>query len=157
MDEILGFKMAVVWDKGPIGMGWHYRRSYEMVLVGMKPGGPCKWYDDSQQIENVIRPGSYGIKKIIPNKEQHPTEKPIELSAHFIRLHSQPGDLILDPFCGTGSTCIAAHKLGRKFIGIDLEKGFIAIARKRYAEAIAQAELFPPDKPLEPIQEAMTL
>ena len=55
MDGIIGFKQMVVWDKGPIGMGWHYRRSYETVLVGEKPGAACRWFDDSQQIENIIR------------------------------------------------------------------------------------------------------
>lgn len=69
LDEVLEFKQMVVWDKGPIGMGWHYRRSYETVLVATKPGAACKWYDDSDKIENIIRPGYKGIKKIIPSKE----------------------------------------------------------------------------------------
>ena len=43
LDAAVGFKHMVVWDKGPIGMGWHYRRSYETVLVGEKPGAACKW------------------------------------------------------------------------------------------------------------------
>lgn len=107
----------VVWDKGPIGMGWHYRRSYETVLVGQKRGAACKWYDKTQRIENIIR----HIPKIIPQKNNHPTEKPVQLAAHFINLHTQPGDLVLDPFCGAGSTLVAAQKLGRNYIGIDLD------------------------------------
>ena len=68
MDEAFngGFKHMVIWDKGPMGMGWHYRRSYETVLVAMKPGAMCAWYDESNAIENIIRPGYLGIKKIIP-------------------------------------------------------------------------------------------
>lgn len=46
----------IVWDKGPMGMGWHYRRSYETVLVAEKPGAACRWYDDTNGIENIIRP-----------------------------------------------------------------------------------------------------
>jgi hypothetical protein len=68
LDEAVGFKQMVVWDKGPMGMGWHYRRSYETVLVGEKRGGKCRWYDDSQTIENIIRPGAYGITKILPGR-----------------------------------------------------------------------------------------
>jgi hypothetical protein len=55
LDEAVGFKQMVVWDKGPMGMGWHYRRSYETVLVGEKRGGKCRWYDDSQTIERFVQ------------------------------------------------------------------------------------------------------
>ncbi|MCK9327876.1 MAG: hypothetical protein M0P69_20445, partial [Bacteroidales bacterium] len=58
IDEVFDFKQMVVWDKGPIGMGWHYRRSYETVLIGQKPGAACKWYDTTNSVENIIRPSS---------------------------------------------------------------------------------------------------
>ena len=103
-----------------MGMGWHYRRSYETVLVAMKPGGPCKWYDETGRVENIIRPGYHGIRKIIPRSDEHPTPKPIELASHFIQLHTQPGDVVLDPFAGGGTTGVAAAALGRKFIGIEI-------------------------------------
>lgn len=135
LDEHVPFKMMVVWDKGPMGMGWHYRRSYETVLVASMPGAACKWYDESNKIENIIRPGN-GISKIIPNADQHPTEKPIELAAHFIRLHSQPGELILDPFCGSGSTLRAAKNMGRKAIGVELEERYCEIAASRMAQEV---------------------
>lgn len=67
LDEAIGFKQMVIWDKGPMGMGRHYRRSYETVLVAEKPGAACKWYDETSRVENVIRPGS-GIRKIIPSQ-----------------------------------------------------------------------------------------
>jgi DNA modification methylase len=135
MDKHLSFKQMVVWDKGPMGMGWHYRRSYETILVGQK-GDKCKWYDDSDKIENIIRPGKYGIKKIIPSKKQHPTEKPKQLSALFIRLHSQVGEVILDPFMGHGSTIESAKELGRKFIGIEISEEYCAIAVKRLRQGV---------------------
>src|SRR3990167_10584727 len=56
LDEAIGFKQMIVWDKGPMGMGWHYRRSYETVLVGEKPGAACRWFDESGRVENIIRP-----------------------------------------------------------------------------------------------------
>jgi len=130
----LEFKQMVVWDKGPMGMGWHYRRSYETVLVAMKPGAACKWYDNTQRIENILRPGDYGIKKIIPSHSQHPTEKPVELAAHFVALHTQPGDVVLDPFAGAGSTLVAAKRMGRRAIGVELHRRWIDIAAKKLAQ-----------------------
>ncbi len=138
LDKVIPFKMMVVWDKGPMGMGHHYRRSYETILVAQKPGAPCKWYDDTKKIENIIRPGYKGIRKIIPSKDQHPTEKAIKLMEHFILLHSQPGDLILDPFLGSGTTAVACKQLGRRFIGIEINPEYCKIAEQR----LAQEELF---------------
>jgi len=131
MDEVFLFKQMVVWDKGPMGMGWHYRRSYETVLVGQTRGAACKWYDTTNRIENIIR----HIPKIIPRKDQHPTEKPPRLAAHFINLHSQPGEIILDPFAGSGSTLVAARDMGRRFIGIELDERFVAMSKARLREA----------------------
>jgi DNA modification methylase len=134
MDRVFAFKQMVIWDKGPMGMGWHYRRSYETVLVGNVPGAAVKWYG-GRDVENIIRPGDYGIHKIIPNRNQHPTQKPLELAEHFIRLHSLPGDIVLDSFCGSGTTCVAAKKLGRRYIGIDISEEYCEIARMRLKEA----------------------
>ena len=137
IDEAIGFKQMVIWDKGPMGMGWHYRRSYETVLVAEKPGAACRWFDTSCQIENIIRPGYRGIKKIRPNADEHPTAKPWQLAAHFIQLHTQPGHVVLDPFMGAGSTAEAAIRLGRKFIGIELDPHWFAHSVERVRAAYA--------------------
>ena len=133
LDEVLEFKQMVVWDKGPMGMGWHYRRSYETVLVAMKPGAACKWYDTSKRVENIIRPKP-GYNKIIPSKTDHPTVKPIALMADFIRWHTKPGDLVVDPFCGQGTTLEAAQLLGRKFIGVELDPHWAEVARRNISK-----------------------
>jgi len=138
MDEILGFKMAIVWDKGPMGMGWHYRRSYEFVLVSQQQGGvACKWYDTTNKIENVIR----RIGKIIPSASQHPTEKPVALAKHFIKLHTQSGDTVLDPFIGAGSGGVAAVEMGCKFIGIEIDRHWFDISRQKILSAQQQSTL----------------
>lgn len=142
LDEVLEFKQMVVWDKGPMGMGWHYRRSYETVLVAQKPGAACKWYDSTKKVENIIRPGFSGIRKIIPSKDDHPTPKPIELAAHFIKLHSTREDIILDPFAGHGSTLVAAQKLGRNYIGIELDEEHWMRAQTRLRQERAQLNMF---------------
>jgi site-specific DNA-methyltransferase (adenine-specific) len=132
MDEALQFKQMVVWDKGPMGMGWHYRRSYETILVAEKPGAKCRWYDTSHAIENIIRPGM-NAPKIIPRANQHPTEKPVGLFEFFIRLHTQVGDVVLDPFAGSGSSLVAAQKMGRRFLGCELSGEWVSMARERLA------------------------
>lgn len=136
MDEPLEFKQMVIWDKGKMGMGWHYRRSYETVLVAQKRGGKCRWFDTSHKVENIIRPGDYGIKKIIPTKDQHPTQKPVALFEHFIRLHSQEGETVLDPFMGSGSTGVACVNTGRDFIGMELDPNYYTMAKERIERAI---------------------
>jgi len=137
LDQVLDFKQMVVWDKGPIGMGWHYRRSYETILVGMKPGDKCRWYDTSHKVENVIR----HVPKIIPSADQHPTEKPVTLMMHFIQLHTKPGDVVLDPFVGSGTTAIAAIRTGRHYIGIDISPEYCEMARERIRIENSQLKL----------------
>jgi DNA modification methylase len=147
MDQVLDFKQMIVWDKGPMGMGWHYRRSYETVLVGEKRGGPCKWYDNTKSVENIIRPGQYGIRKIIPSSDQHPTQKPWQLASHFIGLHTAPGDVVFDPFMGSGQTGIAANRLGRSFVGCEIDPHWFEVAKTGIADAQQQPPLFVMDTP----------
>jgi DNA modification methylase len=64
-------------------------------------------------------------------RKLHPTQKPELLMELLIEDFSSPNDLILDPFCGSGTTCVAAKKLGRRYIGIDISPEYVAIARKR--------------------------
>jgi DNA modification methylase len=61
----------------------------------------------------------------------HPTQKPVALMEWILERYSSPNDLILDPFCGSGTTCVAAKKLGRRYIGIDISEEYCKIARER--------------------------
>jgi DNA modification methylase len=130
LDEAIGFKQAVVWDKGGLGMGWHYRRNYEMMLVGEKPGAACRWYGGNQQA-NVVR-----INGIKPQEDDHPTPKPEALMALFLRLHSLEGHLVLDPFMGAGTTLAAAKRGHRRAIGIEIEERYCEIAAKRLDQEV---------------------
>jgi len=75
-------------------------------------------------------------------KRYHPTQKPVPLFVWCLLNYSKPGDLIIDPFCGSGTTALACHKTGRRFICIDREQKYIDIAQKRYKDLIAQQDLF---------------
>jgi len=123
--EYLSIKDVIVWDKIRPGLGGHYRKGYEFVLIGVKQGRACKW-NGGTSTSNVIR--------CLPFNRQtsdHPTPKPEALMSHFVALHSNPGDLVLDPFAGHGTTLVAAKKLRRRYIGIELIDRYCAAAEHR--------------------------
>jgi modification methylase len=72
-------------------------------------------------------------------KKAHPTQKPEALLHRVLLASSRPGDIVLDPFCGTGTTGAVAKRLGRRFIGIERDPGYAALARERIA-GVAPAE-----------------
>jgi site-specific DNA-methyltransferase (adenine-specific) len=64
----------------------------------------------------------------------YPTQKPLALLHRIIKASSNPGDLVLDPFCGCATTCVAAQQLGRKWIGIDVEQGSVGLLIDRLSD-----------------------
>ena len=131
LDEYLSFFQAVVWDKSARGngFGWRYRRNYEFVMVAHRKGGRLAWADESVAVPNVLR------TRPEPN-DLHPTTKPLALVEQFIRWHTRPGDLVLDPFAGSGTTLVAAKNLGRRAIGIEIEERYCEIAAQRLAQGV---------------------
>jgi len=67
----------------------------------------------------------------------HPTQKPLCVLRPLIQCFSRPGDLVLDPFCGSGSTLLAAKIAGRRFVGIELDAAYCAIAHHRLLPKVA--------------------
>jgi site-specific DNA-methyltransferase (adenine-specific) len=98
---------------GTPGMGYPYRSQWEMVLLAEK--GKRKPPED-KSVRNVLQ------FPWIKSKTAYPTEKPVELLEVFIRQSSSPGELVLDPFAGSGSTGEAAFKQGREFLGFDVSQ-----------------------------------
>ena len=78
----------------------------------------------------------------IDQKPCHPTQKPVEIMMWALSFLPN-ADIILDPFCGSGTTCVAAKKLGRKYVGIDISEKYCRIARNRVANT--EKPLFPGD------------
>ena len=125
------FFHAVVWDKtarGP-GMGWRYRRDYEMIMIAHRSGGRLLWANPDKAVSNLVR-------TIPPRDRMHPNQKPLPLVQRFVELHSLPGDTILDPFAGSGTTGRAAKDLGRKAVLIEIEERYCEIAARRMAQEV---------------------
>lgn len=112
-----------------IGMGYHYRRSKELILFFEK--GKRKLND-------------LGIADVLPFPRVnggYPTEKPVDLHKVLIANSTLPGEIVLDPFMGSGSAGSAAIRLGRSFIGGDIKESAVALARQRCLGAGGKEDL----------------
>jgi site-specific DNA-methyltransferase (adenine-specific) len=126
--EEAGFKFwkPLIWNKVKIGMGYHYRARYECILFFEK--GKRKLND-------------LGIADIIDAPRisgGYPAEKPSAVSEVLIRQSTEPGQLVVDPFMGSGSVGVAAVTNGRSFAGNDLCREAVDITRARLREAAAR-------------------
>jgi len=86
--------------------------------------------------------GARAVWNCVAVHGEHPTQKPIELVSEWVHLFSDEAETILDPFMGSGTTGVAAIKLGRKFIGIEIEPKYFDIACRRIEEATRQPDMF---------------
>lgn len=134
-----GFNLVqtVIWDKCTIGLGWHYRPSYETIVIFSKSKNKYNWFTDRKDISNIVH-----MNNIIPQKGDHPTPKPVALMEYFLMIHSKPEDIILDPFSGSGTTAVACHNLGRHFICVEKDPDYHAASVKRLEEARRQMTIF---------------
>ena len=116
------------------------KRDYTFNYEALKAGN-----DDVQMRSDWFIPLCTGEERLKgrDGKKLHPTQKPEALLARVILAASRPDDLVLDPFCGTGTTGAVARRLGRRFIGIERDADYAAAATARIgaAEPLAQATL----------------
>jgi site-specific DNA-methyltransferase (adenine-specific) len=128
--EAAGFRFwkPIVWDKRTIGMGYHYRARYEMIL----------FFEKGKRRLNDL-----GVADIIEAprvRNGYPSEKPVEVGEVLVQQSSAPGDLVVDPFAGSGAFGVAALRAGRDFRGCDIGKEAVRRARARLLEAGGQPE-----------------
>lgn len=101
-----------------------------------KSGLPKDWVQEDDQRYRMTAPSNIWTDISIPfwsmpENTPHPTQKPEKLIAKLILASSNPGDLIFDPFVGSGTTAVTAQKLGRDYVGIEREKEYVALTLKR--------------------------
>jgi site-specific DNA-methyltransferase (adenine-specific) len=123
--EDAGFKFwkPLIWDKRKIGMGYHYRARYECILFFEKGKRKLADLGVADILEAPRISGGY------------PAEKPPAVSEVLITQSTAPGDLVIDPFMGSGSVGVAAVRSGRSFLGNDLCAEAVEITRDRLREA----------------------
>ena len=122
--EAAGFKFwkPIVWDKMYNGMGYHYRARYEFILFFEK---------GKRKLRSLSIPDVLEVPRV---RGGYPTEKLIALNAILIEQSSEPGELVLDPFMGSGSVGAASLGLSRLFFGNDLSRNAVDTAKKLLLE-----------------------
>ena len=122
----------IIWAKNTFTLGRaDYQRQYEPILYGWPEGKSRHWCGDRDQGD------VWNIKK--PQKNDlHPTMKPVELVERAIRNSSRPGDIVLDPFGGSGTTLIAAEKSGRIGWLIELDPKYVDVIVRRWQDWTGQ-------------------
>jgi len=148
----LGYKILndIIWYKrnAPPNLSCRYfTHSTETILWAAKNAKSKHYFNyqlmkkinQGKQMRNV-----WEIPTTSPKEKEfgkHPTQKPVELLKRIILASTKQGDLVLDPFCGSSTTGVAAVSLNRRYIGIDLEDEYLCLSKKRIEEAIKNSKL----------------
>jgi DNA modification methylase len=131
------FHQELVWVKNSPVLGHSdYHHQHEAFLYGWKPGSGrpgrgrhagTRWYGDNRQTSVLFydRPA---------RSTEHPTMKPLALMERLIGNSSRRGEIVFDPFAGSGSTLIACERLGRRCFAVELDPGYCDVVRDRYQE-----------------------
>lgn len=129
----LKFVQQLIWDKGSMVLGhsdYHYQ--HEPIIYGMKPGGEGRqgrggagWYGDNAQVSVLSVPKPQ-------RSDEHPTMKPLELIEIGIKNSSKVGDVVFEPFSGSGSTLLACERLTRKCRAIEIDPRFVQVCITRW-------------------------
>lgn len=150
---------------------WHPMKEHESVLVFAKkspvyipimedraPSGAARVktvvnYDSQPEAysgitgtKSSLRPDQRyprSIQKFNRERGLHPNQKPVALIEYFLKTYTKEGAMILDPYMGSGTTGVAAAKLRRQFVGIEIDEKYFDIACRRIAEVARQPELMP--------------
>jgi len=112
----------------------------KVIAPYKEEGEPKDWIETKEGNFRLTHPSNIWTDLTIPywsmgENTEHPTQKPEKLLAKIILASSDEGDVILDPFLGSGTTSVVAKKLNRNYIGIELDHGYAAVAEKRLEKA----------------------
>lgn len=144
---------------------WHYPKpshvgsfQYGAGTTVMSCWGPALWqpilFYGKDPKQGTLTPDSFQGCNDSDTTTDHPCPKPLKSWTRLVDRASFPGEIVLDPFMGSGTTGVAAVQLGRKFIGIERDERYFEIACKRIEQAVAQGQLFAPE-PIKQVQESL--
>ena len=118
--ERFDVKCVIVWDKVHLGMGHYFRRRHEHIVFASK-GRRKLPRRDLQDVWSVPR----------IHRRAYPTQKPVRLFQLMLEASAEPGFVVCDPFCGSGSAAVAALVAGCDFVGADIDQRAVSLARER--------------------------
>lgn len=166
LNEIAYFKHWIAWDAPTAPMGKSLQPAHYGILYYVKDLKKAKFYEiryphkRCRKCNYLLK--DYGGKKaslhpfgplvsdvwtdihrIKHNKyrDEHPCQLPIHLLERIILMSTDEGDIVLDPFVGTGTSVIAAKRLGRKFIGIDIDEKYVTITKDKLSKELANSKI----------------
>ena len=134
---------TIIWAKDRFTLGRaDYQRQYEPIWYGWPDGSQRHWAGgrDQGDVWQIPRPDASPL---------HPTQKPLELVERAIENSSTPGDTVLDPFCGAGTTLIACERTGRRGVGVEIDPRYVAATIARWEAFTGTAAV-----PLEAVEAA---
>jgi site-specific DNA-methyltransferase (adenine-specific) len=132
--ESFDVKGVVVWDKVHLGMGHYFRRRHEQIVFASK---------GRRKLSRRDLPDVWAVPRI--HRAAYPTQKPVKLFEFMVEASAEPGFIVCDPFCGSGSSGVAALRGGCDFIGADIDARAVGLAEERLASLVATGQ-----DPLEP-------
>jgi len=146
--QTLGFKLLndIVWYKRnpPPNLSCRYfTHSTEMLIWASRDERSRHYFDYPLMKKLNLGKQMQSMWAILPPRAsekvcgRHPTQKPLELLERVVLASTRPGDTILDPFCGSGTTGVAAVRHGRRFIGMELEQQYVDLTVRRYLAEIS--------------------
>lgn len=143
----MGFHMRgeIIWDKGAsvgVSTAWGswcrpsnptLRDVHEYIMVFSKGDWALGHRGETDLVSEEfvqMTKSIWGFPTVSAKKVGHPAPFPLELPSRLIKLYTYKGDLVLDPFAGSGTTCQAAELLGRRWIGVDMDPGYCQLAEQ---------------------------
>jgi site-specific DNA-methyltransferase (adenine-specific) len=132
--DFFDVKGVVVWDKVHLGMGHYFRRRHEQIVFASK---------GRRKLVRRDLPDVWTVPRI--HRAAYPTQKPARLFELMLEASAEPGFIVCDPFCGSGSSGVAALRLGCDFMGADIDPRAVELSRSRLTTLAATGQ-----DPLEP-------
>jgi DNA modification methylase/DNA-binding XRE family transcriptional regulator len=136
------YKTTGVWHKKnpmPRNMNLHFVNSTEAWVYFINRGKTGIFNNEGKVLHDHIETSVINVGEKRHGK--HPTQKPLPLMEHFVKVLANENDVILDPFMGSGSTGVAAVQNNRKFHGIELDKNYFNLSKNRLMEVIGTPKL----------------
>lgn len=124
--ESFDVKGLIVWDKVALGMGHYFRRRHEQIVFAGK---------GKRRVTRRDLPDVWAVRRV--HRAAYPAQKPVALFELMLEASAEPGYVVCDPFCGSGSSAVAALRRRCEFVGADIDPTAVQLARDRCASVVA--------------------